>query len=87
MFIAALTEMGTQMGNITRIHQLVLNLFHIHKQKWPSVHGHRIQLQKGMREARHKRSHIVGFYFSQLSRKCKFIEVNRRLVVIRAWLQ
>ena len=40
-----------------------------------------------MREARHKRSRIVGFYFSQLPRKCKFIEVNRRLVVIRAWLQ
>ena len=33
MFIAALTEMGTQMGNTPRIHQLVLNLSHIHKQK------------------------------------------------------
>ena len=45
MFIAALTEMGTQMWNIARIHQLVLNFFHIHKQKWPSVRGHGIQPQ------------------------------------------
>ena len=49
MFIAALTELGTQTGNIPRIHQLVLILFHIHKQKWRSVHGHSIQPQKGMR--------------------------------------
>ena len=40
-----------------------------------------------MREAGHKRSHIVGFHFCQLSRKGKSIEVKSRLVVIRAWLQ
>ena len=38
-----------------------------------------------MKEARHKRSHIVEFHFYEMTRISKSIETESRLVDARGW--